>query len=515
MTAKILRITFGFVIIFFGCQSIFAEMRSDIFNVKSVRDISTQYFSVKVTEISLGNLEKNLPNSIKAVGDGAITPFSGDSILYVNVSGAFTLVNLSSGKLLRDFLPRLDTGAQFFINSKFYKLIETAPRILGIVRAGDFIYASYNCYDEKSDRMHFCISKSAIKNPKWIEIYRTIPIDANYFAVGNGGKLAIYNGKLFFTIGDQSLDRANGLPSDFAAQNPAMPWGKTFYSSLTDYPLKPFVCSSGHRNPQGLYINPQGTIYETEHGPRGGDELNIIKCGGNYGWPHVSYGTSYWSYGTSFPIRPNGFYEKFLDFFKGGYIEPAYFFTPSPALSSLIQVSNFSKEWNGDLLLGSLKAASIYRVKLSGGGGRVQNIEQIYLNNRVRDISQVGSQVILLTDGGTILLLSKSESPLFPSLPFTALNGCLGCHVLNGDSKNSFAPSLANVYGSKLGASNYEYSSSFLSHKQVVWNEANLRLFLLNPQSFIPGTKMPSMNYTPEYVDKVIRDLKALKNKQK
>ncbi len=207
-------------------------MRSDVFSVKSVRDISTQYFSVKVTEISLGNPETNSPNSIKAVVGGAITPFTGDSILYVNATGVSTLINLSSGRLLRDFLPRLDTGAKFFVNSKFYRLIETAPRILGVVIAGDFVYVSYNYYDEKSDKMHFCISKSSIKNPKWIEIYRTIPIDAHYFTVGNGGKLATYEGKLFFTIGDQSLDRANGLPSDFAAQNPSMPWGKKLFMPI-------------------------------------------------------------------------------------------------------------------------------------------------------------------------------------------------------------------------------------------------------------------------------------------
>ena len=156
--------------------------------------------------------------------------------------------------------------------------------------------------------------------------------------MGNGGKLAIYQDKLFFTIGDQSLDRANGVPSDFAPQNWEMPWGKTLYFSLNKFPVKPVICSAGHRNPQGLYITTSGIIYETEHGPRGGDELNIVKCGGNYGWPNVSYGTSYWSYGSSFPAKLNTFYDKLLNFFKSKYVEPIYFFTPSPALSSLIQV---------------------------------------------------------------------------------------------------------------------------------------------------------------------------------
>jgi cytochrome c len=227
------------------------------------------------------------------------------------------------------------------------------------------------------------------------------------------------------------------------------------------------------------------------------------------------YGTSYWSYGASFRMRSSTIYEKFLDLIgRGKYVEPIYFFTPSPALTSLIQVNNFSKEWDGDLLLGSLKAASMYRIRLSEVN-RVQNIEQINLNSRIRDVTQIGNKIILLADGGSLLILSKSDSPLFTGPTYPALNGCLGCHVLNASSKNPFAPNLSNLYGSKLGSSNYDYSLSFIAHKNMTWSDENLRNFLLNPQKFIPGTKMPSMNYKPDYVDSVVKELKILKANQK
>jgi len=489
--------------------------KSQSFKIYDSREISTQYFSLKLSEISLDNVLPPKDYSHKAVGGGVISRIEGThNILHIDAYGNSTLIDIASQKLQKDFFPPLDTGAQYLQYSKFYTLIETSPRVLGVVNSGDVIYVSYNYYDRVSDKIYFCVSQISFKNPKWVEIYRTPPIDVPYFTLGNGGKLAIHDDKLFFTIGDQSLDRANGLPSDFAPQNWEMPWGKTLYFVLNKFPVKPVICSVGHRNPQGLLITSSGTIYETEHGPRGGDELNVIKCGGNYGWPNVSYGTSYWSYGSSFPPKLNTFYDKLLNFFKSEYVEPIYFFTPSPALTSLIQINNFSNEWDGDLLLGSLKATSLYRVKLADAI-HVKNIEQINLNSRVRDMVQIDGQIVLLTDGGTILLLSKSDSPLFSGPVYPALNGCLGCHVLKSNSKNPFAPSLSNVYGANLGSSDYEYSASFLLHKNIIWNDENLRLFLQNPQKFIPGTKMPAMYYKPDYIVDVIKELKLLKSNQK
>ena len=90
------------------------------------------------------------------------------------------------------------------------------------------------------------------------------------------------------------------------------------------------IFSKGHRNPQGLAII-NNKIFSAEHGPKGGDELNLIIKSGNYGWPVASYGTKYENLSSAA-------YE--LNHFKNGFIEPLYQFTPSVAISDLVKCTN-------------------------------------------------------------------------------------------------------------------------------------------------------------------------------
>ena len=121
------------------------------------------------------------------------------------------------------------------------------------------------------------------------------------------------------------------------------------------------VWSIGHRTGQGLAGHPQtGAIWNSEMGPRGGDEINLIQGGGNYGWPLYTNGLDYngeWvtigaDLGLDFPIAET--------------VLPAVDFTPAPALSDLMFIS-IEAEWNGDALVGSLKAGTLYRVRIENG----------------------------------------------------------------------------------------------------------------------------------------------------
>ena len=105
------------------------------------------------------------------------------------------------------------------------------------------------------------------------------------------------------------------------------------------------IYSYGHRNPQGMDMHPEtGTIWIHEHGPRGGDEVNLIEKGENYGWPIVSYGINY--NGTEFAE----------DTARAGMKQPEWYWDPSIAPSGMTFVtSDMYPEWNGDLLVGSLK----------------------------------------------------------------------------------------------------------------------------------------------------------------
>jgi glucose/arabinose dehydrogenase len=139
----------------------------------------------------------------------------------------------------------------------------------------------------------------------------------------------------------------------------------------------PEIWSWGHRNPQGLEFNPEtGDLMSTEHGPMGGDELNLIKPGANYGWPTITYGKNYDGSIITEETR------------REGLEQPQTYWVPSIAPSSLMFVtSERYPDWQGDALVGSLKFNYLVRVRLQGN--RVTS-RDIGLENigRIREIKE-------------------------------------------------------------------------------------------------------------------------------
>lgn len=137
------------------------------------------------------------------------------------------------------------------------------------------------------------------------------------------------------------------------------------------------IWSYGHRNPQGLYYDKStGTIWENEHGPKGGDELNIVKKGLNYGWPVISFGINY--DGTLFTT----------DTAKVGMEQPFHYWTPSIAPSSLTRVtSDRYPDWKGDFLSGSLSFEYLERTLMKNNRvvGRERLMPKI---GRIRNVVQ-------------------------------------------------------------------------------------------------------------------------------
>jgi aldose sugar dehydrogenase len=137
------------------------------------------------------------------------------------------------------------------------------------------------------------------------------------------------------------------------------------------------IYSYGHRNPQGLTLNPAtGKIWENEHGPRGGDEINIIEPGKNYGWPVITYGINY----NGRPMAPD------TKTAKDGMEQPLHQWTPSIAPSGIAFVSsNKYKEWRGNLMSGSLRFQYLNRSVIKNN--KVVKEEILFKNiGRVRDI---------------------------------------------------------------------------------------------------------------------------------
>lgn len=189
------------------------------------------------------------------------------------------------------------------------------------------------------------------------------------------------NGFLYFSVGDrgnrdvnpQNIERDGGKIYRLHDDG-RIPVDNPF---VKDRNAKKAIYSYGHRNPQGIVKHPKtGKIWTHEHGPRGGDEINIIQSGKNYGWPIISYGINY--SGT-----------KFTDITeKSGMEQPIHYWDPSIAPSGMDFItSDIYPGWKGNLLVGSLKFQYLNRCviknnkvvqeeKLIEGLGRVRSVKQ-------------------------------------------------------------------------------------------------------------------------------------------
>lgn len=189
------------------------------------------------------------------------------------------------------------------------------------------------------------------------------------------------DGHLFFSVGDRGNRDVN--PQDLKRDG-----GKIYRLNLdgsipSDNPFintdgaKKAVFSYGHRNPQGMTVHPKtGEIWENEHGPKGGDEINIIQKGKNYGWPVITYGINY----SGTPITD----ERS----RPGMEQPFYYWVPSIAPSGMaFSSSRVYKKWKGDLFVGSLKfkylehlvikkGKVVKREKILNEIGRIRNVKE-------------------------------------------------------------------------------------------------------------------------------------------
>lgn len=171
---------------------------------------------------------------------------------------------------------------------------------------------------------------------------------------------------------------------------------------LSDPTVLPETYSYGHRDPEGAAIDPAtGKLWVVEHGPLGGDEVNIIQPGGNYGWPNVSYGRRY----NGKPIAGTGATQM------PGTIQPIYFWYPDVAPGcAMFYTGNLFPEWKGNLFVGGMAARALIRLVIKDN--RVVAEERLLTNlhERIRDVVQApDGSIFLLDDDGQVLRLTPKE----------------------------------------------------------------------------------------------------------
>jgi glucose/arabinose dehydrogenase len=241
----------------------------------------------------------------------------------------------------------------------------------------------------------------------WRTLYETKPClpfkeGGHAFAgLESGGRIQVLaDSSILVSVGDHQFD---GVTSAGAiAQSMDHDYGKTLILPMDGAP--PCVFTLGHRNPQGLLVEPTGEIWVAEHGPEGGDELNLLVDGTNYGWPLQTYGTQYGE--LTWPLT-----DESVTPGPGALTPPRYSWVPSVGVTNLIAVQGDGfHRWRGDLLIGSLASRSLQRVHREGD--RIVYVEPIPVDRRVRDLIETpDGRLVLWADGSLLILTVADDEP--------------------------------------------------------------------------------------------------------
>lgn len=239
-------------------------------------------------------------------------------------------------------------------------------------------------------------------------IFRQLPaVDGR----GHFGSRLVFarDARLFVTLGERQAKHFTVLAQDMSThfgkvvrieRDGTVPSDNPFVGRTG---ILPETWSLGHRNPQGAALHPQtGELWLTEHGPQGGDEVNIARAGSNYGWPVITYGTAYSGEKIGEGSR------------KAGLEQPLWYWLPSIAPSGLaFYTSGRIPAWTGNLFAGALRGMALSRLVLDGD--RVIHEERLFegLQARIRDVRQGPDGLLyLLTDSpdGRILRVEPVDS---------------------------------------------------------------------------------------------------------
>ena len=266
----------------------------------------------------------------------------------------------------------------------------------------NYIYIGFTDYlNSKKNRTFTSIIRARLKNISLTDqkiIYKADDTFYDNSTIHYGTRIVFDDkGFLYFSIGDrgkrnqaQLLEYPNGKIHRLNADG-SIPSDNPFFEN--NNAIKS-IWTYGNRNPQGLAIYPSSSIlFETEHGPRGGDELNILSSGKNYGWPEITYGKNY--SGTTI--------TKYTH--KEGMEQPVIHWTPSIAVCGIdFYDGELFNNWKNNLLVSSLKFERLYRLEIDDD--KVIDQEIIYeAGSRIRDV-QTGPEgfiYIALEDPGRIV----------------------------------------------------------------------------------------------------------------
>ncbi|MEL6264079.1 MAG: PQQ-dependent sugar dehydrogenase [Pseudomonadota bacterium] len=312
------------------------------------------------------------------------------------------------------------------------------------------------------------------------------------------------DGRLAVFVSDFMVDDFNRLLPGAGPQSPDSDLGKTIAIDPESRAVE--ILSFGHRNGGGIAFR-DGRLWVVEHGARGGDEINLIEAGNNYGWPYETLGTDY--HVMTWPP------DSTLGTHGGDFTLPKMAFVPSIAPSSAVVYRGGEvAAWDGDLIIGTLRMQSIYRGRIRDDA--VLFAEPIPLGERIRDVAVDGRGRIyaLVADGDHVKVIEAGEEDTVDTVLADArrqLAGCNSCRQLDPTDRAEYvAPTLVGVSLRPIASvAGFAYSDA-LSAREGVWSKENLRNFLLRPEAFSPGTSMPRQEIDRDEINDFLQALLLL-----
>jgi len=266
-----------------------------------------------------------------------------------------------------------------------------------------WIYLSYS--EGPRERSTTVVDRYHLRENKLVDRQRIITADAySEDRFHYGGRMVFLGGYLFLTVGDRHhQDRAQEL-SNHAGKilrlrdDGTVPPDNPFVGTKE---ARPEIWSYGHRNPQGLVVRPEtGELWENEHGPLGGDELNIIRRGANYGWPVIAYG---WQYSGG-PIGKGITAQE-------GMEQPVWVWTPAIAPSGIIVYTGTKfPQWRGSFFIGAMAGHHLNRLVVQDGRVVVEERLMNRQAGRVRLVAQSPDGFIYVgNDDGQLWRLRSAD----------------------------------------------------------------------------------------------------------
>lgn len=363
---------------------------------------SAQVVHTEITDNAADKTTEKATVRVEQITEGhdtiwAIAFLGADEILFTERGGGIGKVSLQSGQV-----SKLQATPEVLAEGQGGLLDVAVPPDY---TAGDWVYFTY--VKDQGGQGVTVLAQAKIAAGKLVQWRDLLESDsASKKRIHFGSRIA-FDGKghLFFTVGDrgvrpsaQDLSNHNGsvirlnLDGSIPKDNPF----------LDKSGALPGIWSYGHRNPQGIaYDAVNKRLWVIEHGPRGGDEINLVIPGRNYGWPEISYGKEYWG-----PV------DVADDTHRDGMEQPHKVYIPSIAPSSLLLYQGRAfPAWRGDLFAGALRLTHINRVSVSAAGelvGEERLLEDF--GERIRDLIEGPDGLIYFsTDSGKIFRLSPAS----------------------------------------------------------------------------------------------------------